>query len=67
MTGISLNGSLTLVLPTSLASQYRTMLVSAAPTLSASWSWEWLSVSYSLQYRKWFHEYDHPAVDLGGV
>ncbi len=67
VTGISVNGSLALSLPTSLASQYRTMFAAVAPTLSASWSWEWLSVSYALQFRKWLHEYDHPAVDLEGV
>jgi len=66
VTGIGVSGSLSLALPTSLGSQYRTQILSMTPSLTAGGSWDWFSFSYTFLFKKYFHEYTHAKVEEAG-
>ena len=66
VTGIGVSGSLSVALPTSLGSQYRTQIMSVTPSLTTGGTWDWFSFRYTFMFKKYFHEYTHAKVEDAG-
>ncbi|MEC9072115.1 MAG: hypothetical protein VX938_07040, partial [Myxococcota bacterium] len=60
---LSVSGSLTVGLPTSLGSQIQNRLFSLTPKLNLSWSLGDLSVNYSASFAKYFMTSTTPSID----
>lgn len=63
VTGLKLNAAADLIFPTSLSSQFSTLYTVARASVGLSGKWGWFGASYSFRFAKYFHEFDHAALE----